>query len=95
MTTVEAMTQGCVPVVINKAGQKESVKDGYDGFRWSTVEELNIKTEQLISDNYLLNIMSLNAIEDSKRFLLDEFNKKCFRYIDPLLLNKSKSEANK
>ena len=40
MTTVEAMAGGCVPVVIDLAGQREIVKAGVDGFRWSTPEQL-------------------------------------------------------
>ena len=40
MTTVEAMAGGCVPVVIDRAGQKEIVREGVDGFRWSTPDEL-------------------------------------------------------
>ena len=40
MTTVEAMAGGCVPVVIDRAGQKEIVRPGVDGFRWSTPAEL-------------------------------------------------------
>ena len=40
MTTVEAMAGGCVPVVIDKAGQQEIITPGVDGFRWSTPAQL-------------------------------------------------------
>ena len=44
MTTAEAMAGGCVPVVIDRAGQQEIVREGVDGFRWSTPAELIDKT---------------------------------------------------
>ncbi len=44
MTTVEAMAGGCVPVVIDRAGQKEIVREGLDGYRWSTPEQLVERT---------------------------------------------------
>ncbi len=40
MTTAEAMAGGCVPVVIDRAGQREIVREGVNGFRWSTPAEL-------------------------------------------------------
>jgi len=53
MTTVEAMAGGCVPVVIDKAGQKEIVREGVDGFRWSTPEQLIARTVELVHDDAL------------------------------------------
>ena len=44
MTTAEAMAGGCVPVVIDRAGQREIVRDGVDGFRWSSLDELAERT---------------------------------------------------
>ena len=40
LTTGEAMSAGCVPVVINKGGQPEIVQDKIDGFVWNNQEEL-------------------------------------------------------
>jgi glycosyltransferase involved in cell wall biosynthesis len=53
MTTVEAMAAGCVPVVIDKAGQREIVRDGVDGFHWSTLAELEARTRQVADDEAL------------------------------------------
>ena len=36
ITTVEAMAAGCVPVVIDKADQREIVRHVTDGYRWTT-----------------------------------------------------------
>jgi glycosyltransferase involved in cell wall biosynthesis len=40
MTTAEAMAAGCVPMVIAAGGQVEIVRDGGDGFWWSSPAEL-------------------------------------------------------
>jgi glycosyltransferase involved in cell wall biosynthesis len=40
MTTVEAMSAGCIPVVVNKGGQREIVTHGVDGFLWERPDEL-------------------------------------------------------
>lgn len=53
MTTVESMAGGCVPVVIDRAGQKEIVREGIDGFRWSTADQLIARTVQLAGDDAL------------------------------------------
>ncbi len=85
MTTVEAMTQGCVPVAINKAGQKEIIINGVCGYLWNTIPELNEKTQQLIDDKKLTEEMAIKAIESSKKFTLPEFKKHALFIIDNLM----------
>lgn len=48
MTTCEAMSSGCVPVVIAKAGQLEIVEHGETGFLFTRAEELAAATRRLI-----------------------------------------------
>jgi glycosyltransferase involved in cell wall biosynthesis len=48
MSTVEAMSAGCIPVVINRGGQKEIVSHGKSGYLWDTVKELVTTTADLI-----------------------------------------------
>ena len=48
MTTVEAMSAGCIPVVINKGGQPEIVNSEY-GYLWDEPKYLVKCTEQLIA----------------------------------------------
>jgi glycosyltransferase involved in cell wall biosynthesis len=62
MTTVEAMAGGCVPVVIDRAGQKEIVRQGLDGFRWSTPEELVGLTARLAVDDGLRASLAASAV---------------------------------
>jgi glycosyltransferase involved in cell wall biosynthesis len=68
MTTVEAMAGGAVPVVIDRAGQKEIVRDGVDGFRWSTPEELGERTRRVANDEALRARLSASAVERAKQF---------------------------
>lgn len=73
MTTVEAMANGCIPVVVNKGGQKEIVQNGINGFLWNTEEEI-LKILEMIYKNDLFKFQ-IAAIERSKFFLKNEFRK--------------------
>jgi glycosyltransferase involved in cell wall biosynthesis len=48
LTTCEAMSAGCVPVVIAKAGQLEIVEDGESGFLFTDGRQLAAATRRLI-----------------------------------------------
>ncbi|MBI2410413.1 MAG: glycosyltransferase [Candidatus Kerfeldbacteria bacterium] len=48
ITTVEAMTAGCIPVVIGKAGQLEIVTHGKNGFLWQTMDECMQYTKRVM-----------------------------------------------
>lgn len=73
MTTVEAMAGGCVPVVIDKAGQKEIITTGVDGFRWTTPAELKRKTAQVAGDEVLRARLSAAAVARSATFSDEAF----------------------
>ena len=75
MTTVEAMSAGCVPIVINKGGQPEIVRHGIDGFLWNTVEELKQYTSKLIINEEVRKQFSKSATERSLLFSVDNFIK--------------------
>jgi glycosyltransferase involved in cell wall biosynthesis len=66
ITTVEAMANGLVPVVIKAGGQKEIIQNGENGFLWDTKEELLSQTKQLMHDPQLRKKMM------SERKLLEE-----------------------
>jgi glycosyltransferase involved in cell wall biosynthesis len=70
MTTVEAMAGGCVPVVIDRAGQKEIVRDGVDGFRWTTAEQLIERTVEVAEDSALRSRLAASAV--ARAHLYDE-----------------------
>ena len=75
MSTVEAMSAGCVPVVIRRGGQPEIVRDNIDGFCWDSIEELRNYTLRLANDADLLLKMRGSSIERSKCFGMDIFEK--------------------
>lgn len=81
ITTVEAMASGCVPVVINCGGQPEIVKFTKCGYVWNTREELIEKTMSLIHNPKLLNEQRKLAIEKSKYFSRERFEKELEAYL--------------
>src|SRR6266702_3631121 len=73
MTTAEAMAGGCVPVVIDRAGQREIVREGVDGFRWSSGEQWRIRTVQIATDDDLRARLAASAVERVRQFSDDAF----------------------
>lgn len=75
LTTVEAMSAGVVPVVINKGGQPEIVTDEKDGLLWNTQEELIKKTFHVIKNDRLRDKLSFSAQKRAKDFSKENFQK--------------------
>lgn len=75
ISTVEAMINGVVPVVINAGGQKEIIKDEKNGYLWNTEQELLEKTQKLIKDQDLLIKLAMSAMNDAREFSTDRFCK--------------------
>jgi len=73
MTTVEAMAAGCVPVVIDKAGQREIVREGVDGYRWTTLGELEARTRELAADPDRCRRLGAAATQRAQAFSEDAF----------------------
>jgi glycosyltransferase involved in cell wall biosynthesis len=73
ITTIEAMAAGCVPVVIAKAGQLETVIPDASGLLWSTLDELQAQTRRLIADPALLHQLAAGAVQRSRDFDFDVF----------------------
>lgn len=68
IATVEAMSMGTVPVVIDAGGQKEIVDEGENGFLWNTQKELEEKTEQIIKNEPLRKKLSEKAQEKASKY---------------------------
>jgi len=73
ITTVEAMAAGCVPVVFNAGGQKEIVRENYNGLLWNTEEELMLKTLDLINHTDKRTLFAKQAKESSKTYRKEHF----------------------
>lgn len=75
ITTVEAMSFGVVPVVINKGGQKEIVEEGTNGYRWDTLDECVEKTRKIIEDDNKRKEMAEQSVKRAPMFSIEAFNR--------------------
>jgi glycosyltransferase involved in cell wall biosynthesis len=73
ITTVEAMAAGCVPVVIDKAGQREIVRHGTDGYRWTTLADLEALTRRVAADDQLRSRLAASAVDRADAFSEEAF----------------------
>jgi GT2 family glycosyltransferase len=73
MTTVEAMQNYCVPIVINGGGQKEIVKHGESGYRFSSIEQLKEFSFAVMGQRELCRDMAQKAYERSGLFSHEVF----------------------
>ena len=73
MTTAEAMAGGCVPVVIDEAGQREIVRDGDHGYRWSDPDELADRTLRVANDPELRARMSAASVLRAQEYSDEAF----------------------
>ena len=81
MTVVEAMSTGVVPILPEKGGYKEIVKDSVNGIFWNGKEDLIRKTKKIISDEKLFDILSNESINYAKNFDISTFEKSFEKYI--------------
>jgi glycosyltransferase involved in cell wall biosynthesis len=84
ISTVEAMSAGAVPVVIDTAGQKESVIHGQSGFLWGDLEQLRAYTEQVIADGALRGRLALAAREAARAFGREAFGRRLDQLLEQL-----------
>jgi glycosyltransferase involved in cell wall biosynthesis len=84
MTTVEAMQNFCVPIVIDGGGQREIVDHQINGFRFKTLDEMKYFTLSLINDENLRKKLAQSAFDKSKFYTYEMFKQEVtdfFRYI--------------
>ncbi len=96
MATAEAMQNGCVPVVINKGGQREIVEQGISGFLFDNVKSLCNSTHKLVEQPDLRSRLSDAARIRSERFNVDRFQRETlefFRRIQKDHFSKKKENA--
>ncbi|MGI8418595.1 MAG: glycosyltransferase [Nakamurella sp.] len=74
MTTAEAMAAGCVPVVIDRAGQREIVRDSVDGYRWETATQAVRRTAEVANDPGLGDRLSASSIAHAADFSDEAFS---------------------
>ncbi len=76
ITTVEAMATGCVPVVIDKAGQKEIINPGVDGALWEQRSDWIAKTVSLIQNPEQLKRIAASAIVTAQQYSDEAFTRR-------------------
>lgn len=85
VSTVEAMAAGCIPVVINRGGQSEIVKDGTNGFLFSNLEQLKEITLRIINKGELQKKIRKNLLEDCKKYSSENFKRRLQKIIKNLI----------
>lgn len=69
ISTVEAMSAECIPIVINLGGQPEIVDEGVNGFLWNSISQLKDYTHKVIDNSERVNrILRRKASLKSKLF---------------------------
>jgi glycosyltransferase involved in cell wall biosynthesis len=91
VTTVEAMSAGAVPVVINSGGQRESVTHDVDGLLWDDLKGLAEQTMRVINDPGLWGRLSRQAVKSSGRFSRDSFTARMEQIVKELIPGRSAS----
>ncbi len=81
ISTVEAMAGGCVPIVINKGGQKEIVEQNRSGYLWDSLDKIKKFTLLLINNDNKKKLMAAQAIERAKQFSKENFEEKILKII--------------
>ncbi len=85
ITTAEAMSAGCIPVVINKGGQKEIIEDGVDGFFFNDLQELSDQTLKIIRDEVDSGKIRKNAVRNCQKFSNSNFEKELLSIIEEVM----------
>lgn len=92
MSTVEAMTHGCVPLVFRCGGQPEIIQQGINGFLWETLDELQEHTLRLAKDRKLREAVAQAAHERSQSFSRDAFRARAQDLLSKLVSLRRKAE---
>lgn len=79
LSTVEAMSAGAVPVVINKGGQPEIVETGINGLLWDDQTDLLKQTLAIIHDQKLFHKLQLQARLRAKDFSPAKFCQQTYK----------------
>lgn len=85
ITTVEAMAAGCIPVVINKGGQKEIIENGYNGFLFDSRKELKDITLDIIDGKVEIEEIRKNAIASCRRFSNVKFEENLMSIVNEVM----------
>lgn len=74
ISVVEAMSAGAVPIVVNAGGYKEIIRDKDNGFLWTNIRQLVLKTTELLANRDEMQKISQEAISESKKYSYERFS---------------------
>jgi len=75
ISTIEAMAAGCVPIVINKGGQKEILGNDLKELLWNTPEDCLDISKRMINDQKQYNKYQETSLSRVNKFSKQEFDK--------------------
>ncbi len=94
ISTAEAMSAGCIPVVIGRGGQPEVVGPALAAWTWQTWPECRAKTTQLIADPSLCDSLRAPAQAQAAGFAPARFQERVAGLLDQLgLLQRQAARA--
>ncbi len=93
MVLLEAMAGGCPVVAVRASGVYDLVKDGSNGFAVAeSTDTWALKIIQIMEDNRLLSIMSVNSRKFAEKYSVDKITEKVLKlYRRVLVIAQSKS----
>ncbi len=84
ITTGEAMSAQCVPVVFNGGGQPEIVEHGINGFLWNNLDELKEYTKKLMINTETLQDFANKAQLKAKTFDRKSFESEIVKIVEAM-----------
>jgi len=87
ISTVEAMSAGCVPLVINRGGPREVINHKTNGFLWDSLEELKKYTLLLANNPDRWSQLSQASIIRSKEFDVQSFKNRLTSLFQTIYIN--------
>jgi glycosyltransferase involved in cell wall biosynthesis len=85
IATVEAMAAGCVPVTLDRGGQREIVLNGLNGFLCGGMDEMAERVTELVRDDDLRAKLGAAAREYASRYGRDRFVEDARAALAPLV----------
>jgi glycosyltransferase involved in cell wall biosynthesis len=85
MTTVEAMSAGCIPVAVNRGGQREILTHGVDGYLWDSLDDLQALTVGIARGSAPADSLRAAARERAGAFFPDRFRTRVRELFAPIL----------
>jgi len=85
MSTVESMSAKCIPIVVNKGGQREIITHGKNGFLWNIIDELIAYSGKVAQNQVPIIEIQEEARKRFNYYAIDEFSRRAIRILSPLL----------